>query len=97
MYVNKSHCHDDISVRMVKICVDATKKSLLIINNFIIYNCIKRGLYPSSWKKSLSQFSRKDVSRYALFLPISGKIFEKFFFNSIFEYVQENGLLCDNQ
>ena len=64
---------------MVKIFVDATKKSLLIINNFIIYNYIKRGLYPSSWKKSLSQFSRKDISRYASFLPISGKIFEKFF------------------
>ena len=30
-------------------------------------------------------------------LPIFGKVFQKILFNSIFEYLQENCLLCDNQ
>ena len=30
-------------------------------------------------------------------LPIFGKVFEKILFNSIFEYIQENWLLCGNQ
>ena len=30
-------------------------------------------------------------------VPIFGKVFEKILFNSIFEYLQENCLLCDNQ
>ena len=39
--INKAHGHDDISVRMVKICDDAIKKPLSIIYK----NCIKTGLY----------------------------------------------------
>ena len=30
-------------------------------------------------------------------LPILGKNIEKILFNSIFEYLQENNLLCENQ
>ena len=30
-------------------------------------------------------------------LPILGKILEKNLFNSIFEYLQKNNLLCENQ
>ena len=30
-------------------------------------------------------------------LPILGKVFEKILYNNIFEYLQENNLLCENQ
>ena len=52
---------------------------------------------------TLSQFRRKEdkqiVKNYrpVSLLLILGKIFEKILFNSIFEYLQENTLLCDNK
>ena len=44
--INKAHGHDDISVRMVKICDDGINKPLSIIYK----NCIKTGIYPNTWK-----------------------------------------------
>ena len=46
--INKVYGHDDISVRMVKICDDSIKKPLSIIYK----NCITTGIYPNAWKKS---------------------------------------------
>ena len=46
--INKAHGHDDVSVRMVKICDDAIKKPLSIIYK----NCIERGIYPNAPNKS---------------------------------------------
>ena len=46
--INKAHGHDDISVRLVKICDDSIKKPLSIIYK----NFIKTGIYPNAWKKS---------------------------------------------
>ena len=40
---------------------------------------------------------KKGDYRPVSLLPIFGKVFEKILFNSIFEYLQENCLLCDNQ
>ena len=98
--INKAHGHDDISVRMVKICDDSIKKPLSIIYK----NCIKTGIYPNAWKKSNIVLVHKKgdkqiVNNYrpVSLLPIFGKVFEKILFNSIFEYLQENCLLCDNQ
>ena len=48
--INKAHGHDDISVRMVKICDDAIKKPLSIMYK----NCIKTGIYPNTWKLQIS-------------------------------------------
>ena len=57
--INKTHGHDDISVRMVKICDDSIKKPLSIIYK----NWIKTGIYPNVWKSlTLSQSTRKKVS-----------------------------------
>ena len=98
--INKAHGHDDISVRMVKICDDAIKKPLLIIYK----NCIKKGIYPNTRKKSSivpvhKKEDKQIVNNYRLvsLLPIFGKIFDKILFNSIFGYPEENCLLCDNQ
>ena len=38
-----------------------------------------------------------DNYRPVSLLPILGKIFERIIFNSIFEYLEENNLLCPNQ
>ena len=46
--INKLHGHDDISIRMIKICDSALAKPLSIIFN----NCIKTGIFPYTWKKS---------------------------------------------
>ena len=46
--INKSHGHNDISIRMTKICDSALAKPLSII----FHNCIKSGSFPYTWKKS---------------------------------------------
>ena len=48
LYINKVHGHDDISIRMIKICDKAILEPLSIIYK----NCIHTGILPDSWKKS---------------------------------------------
>ena len=90
--INKAHGHDDISVRMVKICDDSIKKPLSIIYK----NCIKTGIYPNAWKKSNivpvhKKGDKQNVNNYrpVLLLPIFGKVFEKILFISIFGLFQD--------
>ena len=49
----------------------------------------------------LFQFTKKEISKYykltVSLLPILGKILEKTLSNSIFGYLHENNLLCENQ
>ena len=92
--INKAHGHDDISVRMVKICDDSMKKPLSIIYK----NCIKTGMYPNVWKKSnivpVHKKGDKQIAnnyRPVSLLSIFGKVFEKIFFNSIF-WIPSRGL-----
>ena len=87
-------------LRMVKICDDAFKLPLSIIYK----NCIKTGIYRNAWKKSNivpvhMKGDKQIVNNYrsVSLLPIFGKVFEKILFNSIFGYLQESDLLCDNQ
>ena len=46
--INKAHDHDDISIRMIKIC-DRSLLKLLIV---LLRNSIKSSGYPVIWKKS---------------------------------------------
>ena len=85
---------------MVKICDDSIKKPLSIIYK----NCITTVIYPNAWKKSniVPVHTKRDAQFVSNYRPVSllsifGKVFEKILFNSIFEYPQENCLLCDNQ
>ena len=45
---NKAHEHDDISIKMLKICDLAITKPLSIISR----NCINHSTFPDLWKKS---------------------------------------------
>ena len=46
--VNKAHGHDNISMRMLKICDSVLVEPLSLIHK----NCINSGVFPDSWKRS---------------------------------------------
>ena len=53
----KAHGHDEISIRMLKICNLAIIKPLSII----FRNCINHSMFPDSWKKSnICPIHKKD-------------------------------------
>ena len=85
--VNKAHGHDDISIRMLKICDSVITEPLSII----FKNCIDCGVFPDTWKMSHIIPAHKKNDKYSLdnycpvfFLPICGKIFERIIFNVFF-------------
>ena len=45
---NKAHGHDNISIRMLKICGSSIYKPL----EMIFKQCIETGVFPSEWKKA---------------------------------------------
>ena len=98
--VNKAHGHDDISIRMIKLC----DKSIIPAISLIYKNCINSGIFPNIWKKSNvvpvhKKGDKQVVDNYrpVSLLPIFGKILERLIFNSLFEFLHENNLLNENQ
>ena len=96
----KAHRHDDISIRMLKLCDLAIVKPLSIIFS----NCVKQSTFPDIWKKlnicPIHKNSDKQlINNYkpASLLPICGKIFERLIFNSLFEYLEKHNLLSSHQ
>ena len=78
--INKAHGHNDISIRMIKICDESLLKPLLIL----FKNSLKLSYYPDIWKKSNIIPAHKKNDKQLLnnyrpisLLPIFGKIFEK--------------------
>ena len=58
--INKAHDHDDISIRMVKICDDAISKLLSVIYK----NVIKQvSILMHAKSLALSQSTRKEVKK----------------------------------
>ena len=45
---NKAHGHDEISIRMLKICGDSICRPL----NIIFKTCLRTGKFPLEWKKA---------------------------------------------
>ena len=95
--VSKAHGHNEISVIMIKICDEALVKPLSL------KNCIDTGVSPDIWKKSniVPVYKRGykqiiDNYRPISLLPICGNILEKNLFNSIYEFIEENNLLCEH-
>ena len=84
----------------MKIYDDYIKKPL----SMIYKNYIKTGIHSNAWKKSniVPVHKKEDKQIIKNYRPLSllhifGKVFEKILFNSIFEYLHENCLLCDKQ
>ena len=85
-------------LRMIKICDEALVKPLSLIYK----NCIDTGVFPDIWKKSniVPVYKRGDKQiidnyRPISLLPICGKILEKILLNLIYEFLEENNLLCE--
>ena len=77
--INKAHGHDEISVRMLKLC----DKSIITPLSLLFQNCIDTRTFPDTWKKSnIVPVHKKgdkqivDNYRPVSLLPILGKIFE---------------------
>ena len=70
----------------------------------IFKNCLHIGFFPNTWKKSnVVTIHKKDYKqllqnyRYVSLLPIYGKFFSIIIFKPIFEYLEKNSLLSQNE
>ena len=95
-----AHGHDDISIRMLKICDLAIRKTLPII----FRNSINHSAFPDLWTKSNicpihKKGDKQVINNYrpVSLLPIFGKIFERLIFNSLLEYIEKYKLLSVHQ
>ena len=90
--INKAHGHDNISIRMIKICEKSSIKPLMLI----FKKSIRSSYYPDIWKKSnIIPVHKKNDKRLVnnsqpiSLLPVFGKIFEKIIFNKIYNYLSK--------
>ena len=97
---NKAHGHDNISIRMLKICGSSIYGPL----ELIFKEALSTGLFPSNWKKGNIVPIHKKGDKQILknyrpvsLLPICGKIFERLIFNELFNFLLENNLISPNQ
>ena len=98
--IHKAHGHDNISIRMIKICDKSLVKPLILL----FENSAKSSSYPDIWKKSnINPVHKKNDKRLVnnyrpiSLLPIFGKIFEKIIFNKMYSLLLEENLLNPNQ
>ena len=97
---NKAHGHENISVKMIKLCGDSIIHPLKLL----FETAIEMGHFPNSWKKGNivpvhKKESKNLVKNYRpiSLLPIFGKIFEKILYDNLYRYLQQNKLLNENQ
>ena len=98
--VHKAHGHDDIFIRMTKICHKSILKPLIIL----FENSTKSSYYPDTWKKSNiipvhKKYDKQLVNNYRpiSLLPTSGKTFEKIVFIRIYNFLADENILNHNQ
>ena len=93
---NKAHGHDEISIRMHKLCESAITEPLYLI----FKNCRSSNTFPDVWKKANVILVHKKGDKQVLknyrpvsLLPICGKIFEKLLFNALYSFFEDHQLL----
>ena len=93
---NRAHGHDEISIRMLKICGDSICRPLSII----LKTCLRTGIFPLEWKKvNIVPIHKKGDKKTVLnyrpvsLLPICGKIFERLLYNEMPNFFVENYLI----
>ena len=98
--IKKAHGHDDISIRMLKICDDAIVELLKILS----VNSVNQDVFPSRWKKANVIPVHKNSEKYIVnnyrpvsLLPVASKIFEKAIYNNLLNYIERENLLSINQ
>ena len=87
---NKAHGHDEISIRMWKICDSSVRRPLQIIQK----SCLDRGKFPQEWKKanSVPVHKKNDKQLVKNYRPVSllpkcGNIFELILYNFLFSFL----------
>ena len=97
---SKGHEHNEISIRIIKLCSSSVSKPLAIL----FRNCLESECFPKEWKKANivpvhKKHDKQLIKNYrpVSLLPICSKIFEKVIFNSLFKYLDDNNLLNSNQ
>ena len=97
---NKAHGHDEVSIRMIKLCDSSISKPL----HLIFRNCLETEPFPKGWKQANvipvhKKVDKQLITNYQLvsFLHICEYVFEKIIFNSLFVLLNSNNLLNSNQ
>ena len=87
--MNKAHGHDEISIRMLKLCESAITEPLYLIFEI----CLSSNTFPDVWKKTnVIPFHKKGEKQVlknyhpVSLLPICRKIFEKLIFNALYSF-----------
>ena len=98
--IHKAHGHDNIFIRMIKICDKSLLKPLIIL----FQNSTKYSHYLDIWKKSniIPVHKKNDKQlvknyRQISLLHIFGKLFEKIIFNKIYNFLLQEKLINRNQ
>ena len=97
----KAHGWDEISIQMIKLCDESLVKPLVKIFQYSL-DC---GIFPGKWKKAnvvpvyKNKGDKSVVKNYrpVSLLPILGKIFEKYIFDTIYTYFEDNNLFTSSQ
>ena len=94
--VNKAHGHDEISIRMLKLCESAITEQLYLI----FKNCLSSNTFPDVWKKANVIPVHKKGDKQVLenhwpvsLLRICGKIFEELIFIALYFFFEDHKLL----
>ena len=94
--VNKSHGHDGISARMIKLFDDSLVLPLVLI----FRKCISIGRFPKIWKMANvtavhKKNARNVISNYRpiSLLPLFGKMLEKIVHDSLYPHLFDNNLI----
>ena len=97
---NKPHGHDEVSIRMIRLCASSISKPL----HLIFSNCLETQSLPKEWKKANIMLVHKKDDKHLItnylpvsFLPICGKVFEKIIFGSLFVHLNNKNLLNSNK
>ena len=71
--IHKAHGHDDISIRMIKICDKSLLKPSLLLLIFFFFNSAKLSHYPDIWKRSIILLTHEKNDKQLLknYRPIS--------------------------
>ena len=98
--LNAHKAHDDISIRMIKIC----KKSILKPLIYLFKNSTTSSYYPDICKRSnIIPVNKKNDKWFANIYwpfslpPISGRFYQKIIFNRIYNFLLEENLLNPNE
>ena len=97
---NKTHGHDKINIRMLKLSDKAICKPL----HMIFTLCLERGVFPIHWKKAnVVPIHKKESKqlfknyRSVSLLPICCKVFEHLIYSEVYPYLIDNNLISSHQ